>query len=211
MTFTPRLDILPQPQQILWPELVATPDNFILYGGTALALRLGHRHSVDFDFFTFQEIDPAFLMRTIPYLEGARIVDAQPNTLTCIVERNGPVKVSFFGLPHLRQCRAASTVPINRLAIASLADIAGTKAQAVQSRAAAKDYIDIDAIINIGKVPLFEHLSAGRTIFGESFEPLQTLKALAYFGDVPEVPKVVQKRLLVAVDAVEELLDVFET
>jgi Nucleotidyl transferase AbiEii toxin, Type IV TA system len=49
--FNPRLDILPDVQQRLWPELAQTPDNFTLYGGTAIALRLGHRQSVDFDFF----------------------------------------------------------------------------------------------------------------------------------------------------------------
>ena len=48
--FTPRLDILPPPQRRLWDELAAIPPEFVLYGGTAIALHLGHRQSVDFDF-----------------------------------------------------------------------------------------------------------------------------------------------------------------
>src|SRR5205085_7929658 len=52
MTFAARLDILPAPQRTLWSELVALPRHFVLYGGTALALRLGLRVSVDFDFFS---------------------------------------------------------------------------------------------------------------------------------------------------------------
>jgi len=52
MVFTPNLSILPPPQLRLWSELDATPEAFTLYGGTALALRLGHRTSVDFDFFS---------------------------------------------------------------------------------------------------------------------------------------------------------------
>ena len=51
-TFQPRFEILPPAQIQLWKEL--QPLNtlgFVLYGGTALALRLGHRVSVDFDFF----------------------------------------------------------------------------------------------------------------------------------------------------------------
>jgi hypothetical protein len=48
--FVPRLDILPDAQRRLWPELARTPDNFTLYGGTAIALRLGHRQSADFYF-----------------------------------------------------------------------------------------------------------------------------------------------------------------
>jgi Nucleotidyl transferase AbiEii toxin, Type IV TA system len=48
----PRLDILPSPQRALWLELpVIVPESFVLWGGTALALHLGHRVSVDFDFF----------------------------------------------------------------------------------------------------------------------------------------------------------------
>jgi hypothetical protein len=46
------LSILPESQRKLWTELNQVPSEFVLYGGTALALRLGHRISVDFDFFT---------------------------------------------------------------------------------------------------------------------------------------------------------------
>lgn len=208
VTFTPRLDILPPPQRALWPELASTPDNFILYGGTALALRLGHRRSVDFDFFSFTPIDPAVVKRSIPYLGDARTIDVQPNTLTCLVDRDGPVKVSFFGLPDLKQCQPASTTPGNKLHVASLYDVAGTKAQTVQARATAKDYIDIDAIITLGRLPLLEHLQAASKIFGTDYEPFPTLKALTFFGDVPDVPLDVRKRLLAAVDDVSGLFDV---
>src|SRR6516164_11332451 len=96
-TFQPRLDILPPPQRALWPELDATPDRFTLYGGTALALRLGHRQSLDFDFFSRQAFDPGALAREIPYLAGAEQVRVVSHTLTCRVERSGPVLVSFIG------------------------------------------------------------------------------------------------------------------
>jgi hypothetical protein len=46
-TFEPRLDILPACQRRLWPELDAVPPEFVLYGGTGLALQLGHRDSED--------------------------------------------------------------------------------------------------------------------------------------------------------------------
>ena len=57
MTLTPRLDALPEAQRALWPALARIPDSCVLYGGTALALRLGHRASVDFDFFSSAAID----------------------------------------------------------------------------------------------------------------------------------------------------------
>ena len=58
----PCLDILPEAQMALWPELAGTPDRFTLYKGTAIALWLGHRHSVDFDFFTHEDFVPQDLL-----------------------------------------------------------------------------------------------------------------------------------------------------
>ena len=50
-TFTPCLEILPTAQRQLWPALRRAPHlGFVLYRGTAIALRLGHRPSIDYDF-----------------------------------------------------------------------------------------------------------------------------------------------------------------
>jgi hypothetical protein len=89
--------MLPPPQLRLWAELGATPEAFTLYGGTALTLRLGHRSSVDFDFFSNAPFDPERLASTLPYLKGAEPVQLAPNTLTYRVDRGGAVLVSFFG------------------------------------------------------------------------------------------------------------------
>ncbi len=64
--FRPRLDVLPGPQLALWPDLSQVPPYFALYGGTGLALHLGHRVSVDFDFFGTNNIDPDDLMAMLP-------------------------------------------------------------------------------------------------------------------------------------------------
>jgi hypothetical protein len=61
---TPNLSILPAGRRRVWNQLNATPKDFVLYGGTALALRLGHRQSVDFDFFSRQSFQPLELMRS---------------------------------------------------------------------------------------------------------------------------------------------------
>ena len=128
----PKLDILPAPQRRLWDELHAVPEPFILYGGTAIALHLGHRQSEDFDFFADTDIDVAALYQSIPFLRGARIIQREPNTLDCIVDRDGPVKVSFLGVPNVRRIRAPYVAPDNGLRIADLLDLGGTKANVVQ-------------------------------------------------------------------------------
>ena len=204
MTFAPRLDILPLPQLRLWEELVYVPPDFTLYGGTAVALHLGHRNSVDFDFFSAKAIDTDALDAEIPFLRDARIIQQEKNTLTCLVDRGGPVKVSFFGLPHLRSIAAPHVAAGNRLSIASLIDLAGTKAAVVQQRPEAKDYVDLDAIMRAG-VGLPTALAAARFIYGPKFNPQITLKALSYFddGDLRTLPPDTKARLIKAVAATD--------
>ena len=202
MIFKPNLTILPPPQLQLWPELDATPEHFTLYGGTALALRLGHRASVDFDFFSNQPFDPDELAAAVPYLKGAERVQVAPNTLKCRIERDGPVLVSFFGGLGLGQAAPRDQVEGKRFYVASLLDIAGTKVAVVQKRAEAKDYLDIDVLIQHG-IDLPTALAAGRIVYGRSFNPMITLKALSFFDDLPTLPVEVRRRLSAAVDAVD--------
>src|SRR5213592_1088487 len=96
-SFEPRLSVLPPTQRRLWPDLKSVPKNFVLYGGTGLALRLGHRQSIDFDFFSSENFMVADMESAVPLLRGAERLQAKPNTLTVMVDRNGPVKLSFFG------------------------------------------------------------------------------------------------------------------
>ena len=201
-TFKPRLDILPEPQRALRPELDATPDHFTLYVGTALALRLGHRRAHDFDFFSRAALDPARLAGELPYLAGVETVQLAKDTLTCRVERGGPVLLSFFGALRLGEAAPRETAEGSNIRVASLLDIAATKALAVQQRAQARDYIDIDALIRHG-TDLPQVLAAGLAVYGRSFNPLLTLKALSYFDDIPSLPEAVRGRLRAVVAAVD--------
>lgn len=195
--FTPRLDILPPPQRRLWDELAAVPVDFVLYGGTALALHLGHRQSMDFDFFGDRPLDPALLIPAVPFLADATVTQRAPNTLSCTVDRGGVVQLSFFGLPNLPRLLPPLVAVDNGLRVASLLDLAGTKASVVQMRAEAKDYLDIDALISDGRIGLPLTLAAARAIYGTAFNPQNTLKALSYFedGNLHRLPQAVKDRL----------------
>jgi nucleotidyltransferase AbiEii toxin of type IV toxin-antitoxin system len=198
----PNFSMLPPPQLKLWPELGATPEAFTLYGGTALALRLGHRASVDFYFFSNTPFDPDRLASTVPYLKDAERVQIAADTLTCRVDRSGPVLVSFFGGLSLGQVAVRDQVQGMAMYVASLLDIAGTKMAVVQKRAEVKDYLDVDALLKHG-VDLSTALAAGNVIYGRSFNPLITLKALSFFDDVPKLPAEVKERLRAAVGSVD--------
>src|ERR1700722_10024121 len=73
MTYSPKLNILPPSQRALWKELKATTKHFVLYGGTALAFRLGHRVSENFDFFTNAAFEPQDLAEQILYLSDGKV------------------------------------------------------------------------------------------------------------------------------------------
>jgi hypothetical protein len=203
--FTPRLDILPAPQRRLWDELADVPPEFALYGGTAIALHLGHRESVDFHFFGSKPLDPAQLVPSISFLANATVTQREPNTFSCNVDRGGVVKLSFFGLPGLPRLLPPLIAPDNGLQVASLLDLAGAKASVVQQRAEAKDYIDIDALLTDGRVDLPTALAAARAIYGTGFNPQSTLKALCYFddGNLRRLPQPVRERLAKAVRDVD--------
>ena len=203
--FVPQLYILPPPQRRLWAELVQVPSEFVLYGGTAIALHLGHRQSVDFDFFGDRPFNPAQLAADIPFLIGATTTQQAPNTLSVIVERDGPVRLSFFGLPGILRLAPPQIAADNGLRIASLLDLAGMKAAVVQQRAEAKDYLDIDAIVIDGRIDLPMALASARAIYGRSFNPQITLKALSFFddGNLRSVPEATRERLAQAARAVD--------
>ena len=204
--FHPKLEILPATQRLLWDELGSTPRDFVLYGGTALALRLGHRVSEDFDFFSSQSFGADALMRRIPYLKGARVDQFQPDTLTCSVDRGGgEVKISYFGgLDNLMRVADPDPAPGTGLAVASLIDVAAMKFRVVQMRAAYKDYVDIVALLDAG-IDVGMGLAASQAVYGSAFNPMVTMKALSFFGDgdLARLDPARRERLLAAVSRVD--------
>jgi hypothetical protein len=200
----PLLDTLPSSQRRLWSELSEVPSDFVLYGGTALALRLGHRTSEDFDFFSNESFQPDDLERRIPFLAGSSRLQSSPNTLVSLVERDGPVKVSFFGGLTLRRVQDPERVEGPGFPVASLLDLAATKVKAVQDRAEAKDYIDLSRLLEEG-IDFARALGAARTVYGQAFNPILSLKALSYFadGDLASLPSVVRSRLTGAIRQVD--------
>ena len=198
--FSPHLEVLPAAQRQLWHELNQVPAEFTLYGGTAIALHLGHRQSVDFDFFGNRAFDPSKLQAAIPFLAEAQATRREKNTLSAILNRDGEVTVSFFGVPNLPRLVSPLVSDDNGLRIASLLDLAGTKASVVQLRAESKDYLDLDALITKGGITLPMALAAAQALYGVSFNPQITLKSLSYFddGDLHSLPEESKMRLVTA-------------
>jgi hypothetical protein len=186
-TFRPRLDILPPEQRELWPELgPAAGLGFVLYGGTAIALRLGHRPSVDFDFFTEAPLDREAMRSALPLLARSTVVQDQRDAWSVLVPGAGGehshVKVSFFGTITFGRVGAPDRTEDDVIQVASLADLMATKVKVVLQRAEAKDYRDVASLIRAG-ASLASGLGAAREMFGPSFQASESLKALVFYGD----------------------------
>ena len=185
----PRLDILPSAQQEIWPALAAVGNAFVLYGGTALALRLGHRASVDFDFFSADPLDNKRLFG-LPLLDNAETLQRSEDTLTVSVPTpsGDPVKLSFFGGIDFGRVGIPDRTEDGVIWVASLLDLLATKLAVLLERVSARDYMDIAAILQAG-VPLADGLGAATALYGRRFPPLDAVKALGYFdvGDAANV------------------------
>ena len=213
-TFTPRFDALPPAQQHLWPELHVAPKlGFTLYGGTAIALRLGHRSSVDFDFFSDEPLDHDAVRAAVPFAARSTTLRHQANTWVLLVPIDDTgrmhVKVSFFGAITFGRVGEPEFTDDGVLQVASLDDLMATKVKTVLQRAEVRDYRDIAAMIHAG-VSLPHGIAAARVMFGPNFQPIESLKALVYFddGDLSRLTAAERTTLVDAVKAAGDLPEV---
>lgn len=188
--FKPHMEILPSAQQGLWPDLRdAAGLGFTLYGGTAVALRLGHRTSVDFDFFSAKPLAHPVIQTVFPFMKLSTVLQDELNTLSVLVpcgnSEHTHVKVSFFGAIDFGRVGNPDITTDGVLHIAALTDLMATKVKVILQRIEAKDYRDIAAMLNAG-ASLPHGLAAARALFGSHFQPSESLKAMVYFegGDL---------------------------
>lgn len=199
-----KFDILPGPQEKLLNELWQVPSDFVLYGGTAIALQLGHRESLDFDFFSALSFDPFKLYESIKLLKDAEIFQSEANTLSCRVQNDkGIVKLSFFGgLDKLKQVSPPVLMESHRVKVASMYDLFGTKCKVILQRAEIKDYLDVHAILRYTNLKLDDGLRAALSIYGsKQYDPALSLRALGSFqdGDLHTIDDIIKKDLKKAV------------
>lgn len=174
-------DILDKKRKEILPLLSKFKDNFYLAGGTALALHLGHRDSIDFDFFTADEFDVDKLLQNVERVfseHKVRAVQEEEDTLSVVIDNE--IRLSFFRYPYRL---IEPLIEESHLKIASIADIGAMKLAAVVSRATMKDYFDIFYILD--KFSLAQLISICKKKLPSLDENL-IRKSLVYFDDVPQ-------------------------
>ncbi len=170
-------------------QVIPALDGFYLVGGTALALQLGHRNSIDIDLFSQSSFDNSSLKEQLNKNFDLRVDAEMPNTLLTHINN---IKVDFI-------CHAYPLVntPITEECITYLSkeDIAAMKLNAIAgSGQRLKDFIDVYFLL--------ESLSVNQmlecyTIKYPNSNPLIALKAISYFNDIdPEIdPPLMKQRL----------------
>lgn len=155
---------------------------FYLAGGTGLALQLGHRFSVDLDFFGESPEAVNYIQRS----EILKCLNDDPD-LGITWDKEGTlvahwrnVGVSFFRLD--RHPLILEPISIDGIRVASIEEIGAMKLAAILTRGTRKDYIDLYFILqHTSLIDLFE-VTSKKYPFNPAF-PIMAVRALAYFDD----------------------------
>jgi len=163
---------------------VATVSEFYLAGGTALALRHGHRRSVDFDFFREDPFDARDLSDALA--ESFHDYERLPSGRDTLYVRLGDVTTSFFRLPYPLLSPTEPT-PWG-FDLASDRDIAAMKLEAIAGRGSRKDFVDMFVLCR-DALTLDDVFSAFESKYGTGrSERYHRLRALDYFADAEQEP-----------------------
>lgn len=177
-------EILTSNQKELLNWIAQFQREFYLVGGTAIALYLGHRQSVDFDMFKRGTINHK---RNLERLNQSgfqyQITRRVPEQMNCLL--NG-VKLTFFQYPFDVPATKKEAVPFR---IPALLDLAAMKAYALGRRSKWKDYVDLYFILT-EHCTMEQICKRATEIFGELFSEKMFRAQLSYFDDVDYTEKV---------------------
>lgn len=171
-------EILSNQQLELWSLVKKFSPNFGLVGGTAIALHLGHRQSIDFDLFSNKPFDNAGLRKIIVKTNKIdRVVFDEKGQYTILA--NG-VRFTFLEYPFSLTFHRNAATGIN---LPDLLTLAAMKAYALGRRAKWKDYVDMYFIIKKYK-GLSAIVTRAASIFGKEFNEKVFRVQLSYFADI---------------------------
>jgi len=171
-------DILPENQLQLLNTLSSRQfmHGFYLAGDTCLALQIGHRQSIDFDFFTDNDFDTSAIILKLSDIGEYQRENEEKNTINGSLNN---IRISFFGYPYVI---IDDFLKFNDIRLAGLKDIAAMKLEAIAGRGSKKDFIDLYFLLRIFSpedILSFHTLKYGVGLSNRYHH----LKSLVYFAD----------------------------
>lgn len=156
--------------------------NFNLVGGTALALQIGHRNSIDIDMFGNSEINSELFIEKLSEFGDVKVAQSTKNIL---ITKINDVKVDFV---NYKYPLLSNSLHIENIRMLSTKDIAAMKLNAIAGRGSKKDFIDLYFILN--EFSLEEIVSFYENKYNDG-SVFMVQKSLTYFedADLQQQPK----------------------
>ncbi|MEK9156411.1 MAG: nucleotidyl transferase AbiEii/AbiGii toxin family protein [Patescibacteria group bacterium] len=180
-------EILTETQSKLLPIIKQFNNSFGLVGGTAIALHLGHRESIDYDLFARDEFLNQKIRRKISQITKIdTVLRDETGQFTFIINN---VRFTFFQFPYKINFSESFDDIIK---LPDLLTLAAMKAFALGRRAKWKDYVDLYFILKENHT-ISEITAKGQEIFGNEFNEKIFRTQLAYFEDIDYSEQVIYK------------------
>lgn len=177
------LEILDTERQKVFKLLAEFRGDGYLAGGTALALQLGHRVSIDFDVFTYKTIGTRLRSKITKHFSIQQVHLNTSDQYTFTTDENIEVTFVWFDFPLIRPL-----VPTPSISLASIIDIAANKANTLGLRAVWRDYVDLFWLMREEGAPLQDIIAWAKQKYPTEFVEAQFLEQLVYFADLTVTP-----------------------
>lgn len=157
--------------------------SFMLCGGTAVALHLGHRYSEDFDLFTPKSFDVEVLATEVNAIAARQVTDERRsrNTWHGIIDGVHVSCIRQVGIP------LSSEGCVDGMPLASLETLAALKLNAVAGRGERKDFIDVFSICRVSSWAVADLMRVSSRLM-PSMNDAHLLRSLTYFDDAEKTP-----------------------
>ena len=159
------------------------PHGFYLAGGTGLAMHLAHRESYDLDFFSVEQFGEDILIERLAAAGSFSIEKKETGTVRGTFQET-LVSFFYYSYPLLEPC-----MPVLGIQVASVSDIACMKLDALASRGAKRDFIDIYCILQENGLSLARLLELFEKKYAAvGYNLMHVKKGLVYFEDAEHEP-----------------------
>lgn len=154
---------------------------FYLVGGTSLALQIGHRLSVDFDFFSSKELPRGLFtkIKRVFSTDSISVIYHAPGQLDVLIDG---IKTTFLYYPYPP---VDSFIAYSGIYLASVQEIAAMKAFSIGKRLSYKDYVDWYFLLKEKHIKLKEMIVFCQKKFGNDFNDKLFLGQLVSMEDIP--------------------------
>ncbi len=168
-----------QTKRVLGELSRVAANGFCLAGGTALAIQLGHRKSIDLDWFCSEGFDGDKIKLWLSQLDEVEIVAEEEGTIHALI---AGVKVSFFDYPYplIFPLLTFEGGQCNGVKLADKREIAAMKLDAISSRGSKKDFVDLFFLLKeFSLTEIFTFFE--KKYYKIKFNKLHMLRSLTYF------------------------------